>query len=137
MRRACTIAVLLWAAAIAGCGRRQPVAAVAPDRAQAAAPASGRVLRTLNEAQRSATLFRAIHDADQRCDRVDRSAFQQTFKGMNMWVAHRTASGNWAVFVNAQGYAQVSLCPATPTSGCPHVRLSRGGRSRGEHPDLS
>lgn len=73
-------------------------------------------LRDLSPSARNLGLRNAILDSGARCERVDRSAFQQPYKGTAMWLAHCTNTGDFAVFVGRTGYAQVVRCDAVAAS---------------------
>ena len=76
-------------------------------------------LRKLPPAAANATMFRAISDSGEACTGVTKSAYQQDYKGMAMWVAHCRAGDDWAVFVSHNGYIQARACPTATQSGFP------------------
>lgn len=59
---------------------------------------------------RKAVLLRAITDADQTCDRVIDTAYQQEYRGMGMWRVRCQDRGDWAIFIGAKGEAQAAQC---------------------------
>jgi hypothetical protein len=104
--RTSTLFIVAAAAAfVAGCGTQKSAKSDAPKEA----PFSQR-LRSLSAAWRNATLIRAINDSGQVCDRINASAFQQTYKGLGMWHARCHDGGNWAIFIGDKGNAQVAPC---------------------------
>lgn len=76
---------------------------------KAANPTSGG-LKALSEPNRYLGLRRAIVDTGQKCKKVDRGAFQQTYQNMAMWTAHCTDSGDWAIFIAPDGTVQTRRC---------------------------
>jgi len=67
-------------------------------------------VRGLREPARNLAFRNAIRDSNLRCERVARSAYQEKVKGTAMWVARCTDTGDYAIFVNNSGYAQVARC---------------------------
>jgi hypothetical protein len=67
-------------------------------------------LQSLSVSARNLGLRNAIKDSGSKCERVDRSARQQDYKNSAMWVAHCADTGDYALFVTAQGSAQVIAC---------------------------
>jgi len=67
-------------------------------------------LQALTPLYRFLGLRRAIVDNGQRCKKVDRGRYQETFKNMALWTAHCTDSGDWAVFIAPNGNVQVRRC---------------------------
>lgn len=109
MRTQAFLAVL----ALAACRGSEP-AAEQPQQSQ-----FEHELRALSEPARNLAFRNAILDSGARCERVERSAFQEAYKGAGMWVAHCADTGDFAVFVSRSGFAQVARCedlatPATP-----------------------
>jgi hypothetical protein len=76
-------------------------------------------LRKLPAAAANATMFRAISDSGESCTGVTKSAYQQDYKGMAMWVAHCRSGTNWAVFVSHNGYIQARACATAAEAGFP------------------
>ena len=67
-------------------------------------------LAAMTPLYRNLGLWRAIRDAPQRCKRVDSGAFQQAYRNMAMWSAHCTDTGQWAIYIAANGDVQVRAC---------------------------
>jgi hypothetical protein len=93
--------------ALAACGTPEAQNAQAPTRA---APGTNYVeeLRTMNEGQRNATLFRAIQDAGRECQQVVRSAEAQAVSGSAAWTATCETGVTWVVAVGETGNATVT-----------------------------
>ena len=110
--------------ALTGCGKgSDQAAAPAPTSNQIAAAAdSGHYvddLRKLAPAAANAALFRSITDSGESCTGVTKSAYQQDYKSMGMWVAHCREGSDWAVFVSQKGYVQPRACPTAAQAGFP------------------
>jgi hypothetical protein len=112
---------VLGAAALllAGCEDGTPEQNVT--RVVAANPLSDQ-LKALSEPSRNLGLYRAIRDNGQRCKRVERGAYQQEYKSMAMWTATCSDSGDWAVYIGANGDVQVSPCKDAAELGLPRCR---------------
>jgi hypothetical protein len=114
---------LIGLLALAGCGRgsapQQAQETPQPDAAATPQTSYRDTLRKLPPAEVSAALFRAISDSGESCTGVTKSAYQQDYKDMGMWVAHCRAGGDWAVFVSDKGYVQARACPTAAQSGFP------------------
>lgn len=76
-------------------------------------------LRRLSPAATDAALFRSISDSGESCTGVTKSAYQQDFKAMGMWVAHCREGEDWAVFVSQKGYVQPRACATAAQAGFP------------------
>ncbi len=116
---------------LAACGSptatRSPVARTGSVATPGRAPASAMAqLRTMTPAWRNATLSQAIDDAGLTCSKVTKSAYQQAYRGMAMWVATCPESGRWALFIDGRGYAQVRQCADVGQAGLPACAGSSG-----------
>ena len=112
-----TAAVLI----LSGCGKDASPASP-PAAAQTAAADQGHYiddLRKLSPAATNAALFRSISDSGEACTGVTKSAYQQDFKAMGMWVAHCREGQDWAVFVSQKGYVQPRACATATQAGFP------------------
>lgn len=109
----------LMAMAVSACGRNAEAQASSKPADQAKQGHYIDDLRKLPMAAQNATLFRAIADSGESCTGVAKSAYQQDFKGMGMWVAHCREGQDWAVFVSQTGYVQARACPTAHQSGFP------------------
>lgn len=110
--------------ALAGCGKgSNPTAAPAATSNQTAAAAGNDHyvddLRKLSPGATNAALFRSISDSGESCTGVTKSAYQQDFKAMGMWVAHCREGQDWAVFVSQKGYVQPRACATAGQAGFP------------------
>jgi len=114
---------LLGFLALAACGSgsngRETQAATQSDAAAAPQTSYRDTLRKLPPGEVSAALFRAISDSGESCTGVTRSAYQQDYKDMGMWVAHCRDGTDWAVFVSDKGYVQARACPTAAEAGFP------------------
>ena len=81
-------------------------------------------LKALNEINRGLALRRAIKDSGQQCKRVDRSAYQQDYKNMSMWVARCSDSGAWSLFIAPNGDVQVRSCDDAAQLDLPECRIA-------------
>lgn len=108
-------AMLVAAFALVACGGPEP-AAEQPEQSQ-----FEQELRALSHSARNLAFRNAIRDSGARCERVERSVFQETYKGASMWVASCRDTGDFAIFVSQSGFAQVARCEdlaGTPTPAC-------------------
>lgn len=108
-----TGAILVAALVLAACNRPEP-ATEQPQQSQ-----FEQELRALSGSARNLAFRNAIRDSGASCERVERSAFQETYKGAGMWVAHCTDTGDFAVFVSQSGFAQVARCEDLATPAAP------------------
>jgi hypothetical protein len=92
---------------LAGCGDETPAQNVTT--LKVANPGSDR-LAAMAPLYRNLGLWRAIRDVPERCKKVDAGAFQQDYRGMAMWTAHCTDTGQWMVFIAPNGDVQVRAC---------------------------
>lgn len=105
--------IFVMAGLTAACGEQQP--APQPERPNA----FHERLLALAPPARNLGLRNAIIDSGVRCERVDRSAFQQHYKGTAMWLAHCVNKGEFAVFVGPAGYGEVVRCDILRGTGAP------------------
>ena len=82
---------------------------LAQARSQSAKAYSDR-LAGLTDIQRRAALRRAVLDSGERCVRVDKAAYQGTYKNLEMWVARCTGGLDYGAFIGPDGSVQVSGC---------------------------
>ena len=118
------IFAMMMVLALAGCGKESnPTAAPAATSNQTAAAAGNDHyiddLRKLSPGATNAALFRSISDSGESCTGVIKSAYQQDFKAMGMWVAHCREGQDWAVFVSQKGYVQPRACATAAQAGFP------------------
>jgi hypothetical protein len=111
--------VLLFPLALAGCGDVAPsqsdngihVANPDSDRLKAASPLDQRL-----------AMMRAIRETGNRCHRVVTDAYQQYYRGMEMWVALCDEGKHWAVFIAGNSDVQVRDCEQNQQLGLPLCR---------------
>jgi len=105
--------------ALAGCGD------VAPNKAEngihVANPDSDRMKASSPLNQRLA-LMHAIRDTGNHCHRVVSGAYQEYYRGMEMWVALCDEGKHWAVFIAANSDIQVRDCDQNQQLGLPLCR---------------
>ena len=81
------------------------------DRMKAASPLDQRL-----------ALMRAIRQTGHRCHRVVTGAYQEYYRGMEMWVALCDEGKHWAVFIAANSDVQVRDCAESQQLGLPLCR---------------
>ena len=116
--KALTIIALL-PLALAACGDVAPspagngirVANPDSDRMKAASPIDQRL-----------ALMRAIRDTGNRCHRVVTGAYQEYYRGMEMWVALCDDGKHWSVFIAGNSDVQVRDCAQHVQLGLPQCR---------------
>lgn len=98
---------LLTLVPLAACGSGTPRAeeTAAPDNASGDYVAR---MQGLNEKERNAVLFRAIHDAGRNCQRVERSVPVAPVRGKAAWVATCDDNAPWLVTLGNDGVATVT-----------------------------
>lgn len=67
-------------------------------------------------------IMRAIRDSGRRCTRVEATAHQETYRGMEMWVALCDDGRHWAVFIAPNGDIQTRNCAEQDQLGLPQCR---------------
>jgi|SRR5665213_3858166 len=113
------VCVLLSSLFLAACGDSQPAGNVT--RVSIRNDHSEQ-LEAMAPLYRNLGLWRAIRDSNQKCKKVDNGAYQQDYKDMALWVAHCTDTGAWAIFIAANGEAQVRACSDLASLGLPACR---------------
>jgi hypothetical protein len=81
------------------------------DRMKAASPLDQRL-----------ALMRAIRQTGNRCHRVVTGAYQEYYRGMEMWVALCDEGKHWAVFIAGNSDVQVRDCEQSQQLGLPLCR---------------
>ena len=96
------------ALALAACGETG-----APDEegpaTKIANPHHDQLLALPDELQRLGVM-RAIRDNGKRCQRVERTAYQEDYRNLAMWVALCSDGRYWALFIAPTGDTQVRQC---------------------------
>ena len=109
----------LLSLALAACGEMTPndnkagirIANPDSDRLKAARPLDQRL-----------TLLRAIRQTRHRCHRVVGAAYQEHYRGMEMWVALCDEGKHWSVFIAGNSDVQVRDCSEHEQLGLPVCR---------------
>jgi hypothetical protein len=131
------LSIALSALALAACGDVTPgqpdngirVANADSDRMKAASPLNQRL-----------ALMRAIRQTGNRCHRVVTGAYQQYYRGMEMWVALCDDGRHWAIFIagnsdvqvrDCEQNAQLSLPVCRPVAPMPPDPLDPGSNAMG------
>jgi len=81
------------------------------DRMKAASPLDQRL-----------ALMRAIRQTGNRCHRVVTGAYQEYYRGMEMWVALCDEGKHWAIFIAGNSDVQVRDCEQSQQLGLPLCR---------------
>lgn len=93
--------------ALAACGDTQP------PEPEPANMSSANAIESMPEGQRNAVFIRAILDAGEECQGVERSERRGEHEGFPVWVAHCTGGGgSWAVIVTGDGNAVIHPDPS-------------------------
>ena len=113
------LSIFLLPLALAACGDITPskegngIRVVNPDsdRLKAASPLDQRL-----------ALMRAIRGTGNRCHRVVTDAYQEYYRGMEMWVALCDEGKHWSIFIAANSDVQVRDCEESQRLGLPLCR---------------
>ena len=113
------ISIALLSLALAACGDVTPtqsgngirIANPDSDRMKAASPLDQRM-----------ALMRAIRQTGNRCHRVVTGAYQEYYRGMEMWVALCDEGKHWCVFIAGNSDVQVRNCEQNQQLGLPLCR---------------
>ena len=95
-------------------------AAAAPPRA---AGPDVEHLRRMNDAYRNLAFRNTIRDGGFRCARVLASGYQEDFNKLSMWTARCAGTGDFAILIAANGYAQVHPCSQAGLFAIPRCRM--------------
>ena len=68
---------------------------------------------------RRVALLGAIHDSHNRCHNVVNDAYQEYYRGMEMWVALCDDGKHWAIFIAGNSDVQVRDCAQSQQLGLP------------------
>lgn len=105
--------------ALAGCESGAPT----PDRKQIKVENPHHdQLAALSEPMQRLGIMRAIRDSGRRCTRVEATAHQQDYRGMEMWVALCDDGRYWAVFIAPNGDIQTRNCQEHAQLNLPQCR---------------
>ena len=123
MRRWVSSVLVLGLAACGGSGEQaQQVQSNEPQIA-VRSPEQDR-LHELDDMGRDIGLKRAITDSGLRCKRVTRSGYVQEYSKLSMWTASCDDNRSWAIFVGADGSAQVRPCVDMKQLGLPECKIA-------------
>lgn len=81
-------------------------------------------LHQLSDMDRDIGLKRAILDSGLRCKRVTKSGYVQEYNKLSMWTANCDDGRDWAIFVGADGSAQIRPCVDMPRLGLPECKIA-------------
>jgi hypothetical protein len=118
MRRAVLAATILTLA-LAGCDD-----GAAPENVKhirIANPHSDQ-LKALSPPMQRLALMRAVRDSGKRCHRVEAGAYQQEYRGLEMWVALCDDGRHWGVFIAPTADIQVRDCAQNRQLDLPQCR---------------
>jgi hypothetical protein len=86
-------------------------------------------LHKLDALNLAIALKRAIYDAGYTCKRITDAGFADTYKNLDMWMAHcvydKASSRDWAIFAGPDGSAQVRDCRDVPGTGLPECAIKQ------------
>lgn len=119
MKPAAALATALAALALAGCEDGRPV----ENRTQTKVENPHHdQLAALSEPMQRLGIMRAIRDSGRRCTRVEATAHQEQYRGMEMWVALCDDGRYWAVFIAPNGDVQTRNCAEHDQLDLPQCR---------------
>ena len=120
------VLTLAMAGALAACGgnESQQQAATTNDPQIAVRSPEQDALHNLTDQNRDIALKRAILASGMRCQRVTRSGYVQEYNKLSMWTANCDDRQDWAIFVGADGSAQVRPCVDMKTLGLPECKIA-------------
>jgi hypothetical protein len=103
------VAITALALAAAACGQADQATTAAPKEISVRSEEQNR-LHQLDDMNRNIALKRAILASGLRCKRVLRSGYVTEHNKLSMWSASCDDKRDWAIFVGADGSAQVRPC---------------------------
>ncbi len=80
-------------------------------------------LKALSPANRGLALRRAVQDSQQRCKRVEQSAYQENYKNLSVWNLKCT-DGEYVLFIAPSGDVQVRSCEHAQQLGLPGCKFT-------------
>ena len=119
---------------LAACGGAEPANQQAAARSNIQVRSAEQdALHNLSDMDRDIGLKRAIQDSGMPCKRVTKSGYVREYNSLSMWTASCADKRSWAIFVGADGSAQVRPCqdmaqlklPACVIAADPSGRASR------------
>ena len=110
--------------ALAGCGGEQAQQAQSNEPQIVVRSAEQDRLHQLSDMDRDIGLKRAIIESGLRCKRVTKSGYVQEHNKLSMWMASCDDDRDWAIFVGADGSAQVRPCVDMARLGLPECKIA-------------
>ena len=111
--------IALLPLALAACG---DVAPGAPGNGIRIANPKSDEMKAASPLNQRLALLNAIRDTGNRCHRVAGAAYQEYYRGLEMWVALCEDGRHWSVFIAANGDIQVRDCAQNQQLGLPLCR---------------
>ena len=110
--------------ALAACGGEQAQQAQSNEPQIVVRSAEQDRLHQLSDMDRDIGLKRAIIESGLRCKRVTKSGYVQEHNKLSMWMASCDDDRDWAIFVGADGSAQVRPCVDMARLGLPECKIA-------------
>jgi hypothetical protein len=110
--------------ALAACGGEQAQQAQRNEPQIVVRSAEQDRLHQLSDMDRDIGLKRAIIESGLRCKRVTKSGYVQEHNKLSMWMASCDDDRDWAIFVGADGSAQVRPCVDMARLGLPECKIA-------------
>ncbi|HEX8535289.1 MAG TPA: hypothetical protein VF662_14080 [Allosphingosinicella sp.] len=85
-------------------------------------------LKGLSKDNQGLALRRAVQDSQQRCKRVEHSAYQQDYKNLSVWNLKCT-DGEYVLFIAPNGDVQVRSCAHAERLGLPQCRFEAAAKT--------
>lgn len=108
---------------VAGCGGSEQEATTNDPQILVRSPEQDQ-LHQLDEMGRNIGLKRAITGSGLRCKRVTKSGYVTEYNKLSMWTASCDDGRDWAIFVGADGSAQVRPCGEMEQFKLPQCRIA-------------
>jgi len=120
-----TLATVLMMGSLAACGGGEQQQTAATNQPQIAIRSPEQdALHNLSDQNRDIGLKRAILASGIRCQRVTRSGYVTEYNKLSMWTANCDERRDWAIFVGADGSAQIRPCQDMEQLGLPECRIA-------------
>jgi len=119
MKMPAAAALFLLPLALAGCGEIAPSGNKTEIRI---ANADSDRLKALSPLNQRLALMRAIRQTGHRCRRAVAGAYQEYYRGMEMWVALCDDGRHWSVFIAGNSDVQARDCAQHVQLGLPQCR---------------
>jgi hypothetical protein len=85
-------------------------------------------LKGLSKDNQGLALRRAVQDSQQRCKRVEQSAYQEDYKNLSVWNL-RCSDGEYVLFIAPSGDVQVRSCEHSERLGLPRCAFADSQQS--------